>query len=291
VPKAGGSETVLGSASLYPAQKSAFAAPETLALVGDTLYLRSASGNEIWKLPKAGGTPSAIFTNDTDPQVPMEPPTPPSYSIGVDAQAVYFSRAFWTNIGSSYTSGVYRAALGGGAPTLIAEDQNTVNTGVGHAGTVVLDGSKLIWAWWHEVSPGSDGKLASSATDGSSPSTLTQTAQVQGIAVDATDAYYAEGPFLMHVAKTGGPPALVGQLPGISPIGYGVVVDATYAYVGYKDLGALPGQCGGLARIPKAGGAAIVMATGDRPAYLALDSAAVYYTDLEAGTVMRVALP
>lgn len=186
---------------------------------------------------------------------------------------------------------MYKVALGGGAPTMIAEDQNTVNTGVGHAGTVLVDGGKLIWAWWHEVSPGSDGKLQSSATDGSSQTTITQTGQVQGVALDASFAYYAQGPFLMRVAQSGGTPQMVGQLPGTSPIGYGVVVDSTWAYVGYKDVGALPGQCGGLARLPKAGGAATVLATGERPAYLAVDATDVYYTDLEAGSVMKLALP
>ncbi len=95
----------------------------------------------------------------------------------------------------------------------------------------------------------------------------------------------------MRVAKTGGAPEAVGQLPGTSPIGYGIALDANYVYLGYKDLGALPGQCGGVARLPKTGGAATVLATGERPAHLAVDATHLYYSDLEAGTVMKLALP
>lgn len=290
VPKAGGTSTVLGTATQYPAAKSAFAAPDALALVGDTLYVRAASGSEIWKMPKAGGQPVAVVTHDTDPVMPSTPPTPPAYGFAVDGTSVYFPRTFWVDMGNTYTSGVYRAPLSGGAAVAIAEDLNGVNTPVGHAGTVLQDGSKLIWVHWDSVQPGSAGSIKTAGTDGSNVATLITTAMVQGIAQDAASLYYAQGPFLQSVPKSGGAPVVIGQVPGTSPYVYGVVLDADNIYVAMKDYGSQP-NCGGVLRFDKTTHAMTTLSTGDRPMDVAVDGSAVFYTDLEAGTVMRVELP
>jgi hypothetical protein len=291
VPKTGaGSPTILGTATMYPAAKSAFAGPDALVLVGDTLYVRAGSGSEIWKMAKAGGEPQPVFTNNTDPVFLNTPPTGPSYGMAADATHVYFSRTYWTSLGSAYTSGVYSVPIGGGSVATIVEDQNTTSSSVGHAGTVLLESSTLTWAHWDALTPGYTGGIYTAGTDGTHVAKLVQTGQLQGIAMDGSHVYYAQGPFLQRVSKSGGTTAVVAQLPGALVYAYGVALDGSYAYVTFKDYGTAE-TCGGVIRIAKSDGSMTALSTGNRPVQIALDANAVYYTDLEAGTVNRVELP
>lgn len=285
VAKAGGTETVLADAALYPAQASAFAGPDAIAAQGDELYWTAAAGNEVWRMPKAGGTPSALVTSRTDPNLLDTPPAPTAYTFGIDGDALYFARHRWISPGSSFTSGVYRSALADGALSTLAEDTNTVSESAGHAATVTLAGSRVVWAWWHGLTTPSEGALRVAGTDGSSPSTLTTTAQVQGLTVDGASAYYTQAALVMSAPLSGGGSTLLAPLPGVLPLGRSLTTWEGSLYVAFTDAGA---ACGGVVRLPKAGGPVELLARGERPSYVSADASGVYYTDLEAGEVWRV---
>jgi hypothetical protein len=290
VPKSGGNPTVLGTATMYPTARSAFAGPDVIALQGDNLFVRAAFGDEVWRMPKAGGQPQPVFTSNTDPMMLNSPPSAPSYGMGVDGSAVYFPRTRWTALGTAYTSGVYRVAVGGGSVQTIAEYANTTASPVGHTGTVVLDGTSLLWVHWDDAAPGGAGAIDVASTTGSTSAQLVQTGQAQGMASDASHVYYAQGMFVNRVAKTGGSATVLAQAPGLLTYVYGVALDADYVYVTFKDYGAST-ECGGVLRIAKSDGTTLQLATATRPSDIVVDSTAVYYSDLDEGTVNRVLLP
>jgi hypothetical protein len=290
VPKSGGSSNVLGTATMYPAARSAFAGPDVVVAQGDALFVRAAFGNEVWRMPKAGGQPQPVFTNNTDPMMLNAPPSAPSYGMGVDGSAVYFPRTHWTALGSAYDSGVYRVPSGGGSVETIVAFANTIAAPAGHTGTVVLDGATLLWVHWNDAAPGGTGAIDVASTSGSTPAQLVQTGQVQGMVSDGSHVYYAHGGFVNRVAKTGGAPTALAQAPGLLTYVYGVALDADYVYVTFKDYGVSP-ECGGVLRIAKSDGATLKLATAMRPSDIVVDSTAVYYSDLDEGTVNRVLLP
>ncbi len=109
------------------------------------------------------------------------------------------------------------------------------------------------------------------------------------VAVDATSAYWTnQGGTVMKIAMGGGAPTVIAT-PGGSP--YDIAVNATtvcFTSDNYNVMSA-PSD-GNVMSVPSDGGAAVVIASGSRPAGIAVDATSVHWTDYSSGTVMKLQL-
>jgi hypothetical protein len=104
--------------------------------------------------------------------------------------------------------------------------------------------------------------------------------EITDIAVDGTNAYWAEGA-VMKVSLSGGTP----DAGTPSPLASGnqaqrIATDGTNVYWTSKD--------GDVSKVPVGGGAVVVLASGqDQPWDIAIDAHCVYWTN-RGGTVMTI---
>ena len=105
-----------------------------------------------------------------------------------------------------------------------------------------------------------------------------------GVAVDAQNAYFANGPSVESVPLTGGTPSILATVVGGSQP-YAIALDATFVY--WTETG----SSGSVMKLAKTGGTPIVIASGQNsPADIALDGAYIYWTNNGDGTVMKAPL-
>lgn len=275
--------------------------PETLAtgvtgtgLAIDADHLYFSSEYRLWKMPKAGGAPQPITGEIWD--------TP--QGLAVDETHIYWQ---------SYSAeSVHRASLTSGIPEVVASDLGTspqwlvldaarvyfptdgTPTSVlsvpktggpalthatgGDPNHVALDATHVYWAAQTGVHRAD--KL------GGDIETLSSVAgYLRGIAVDATDVYFADPSTgsILKVSKLGGPEVklVTGEAnPSLD------AADGTHVYwTNYV-------AAGKVARAPKSGGPPEVLAAAqNKPAALVVDDSHAYWINSGDDTLVRVALP
>ena len=213
----------------------------------------------VMRLPLAGGTPELLAPADSPEAIALDP-----------------AHVYWTAKNS-----VGRIDLGGGTATSLLS--TTLKTG---AWALAIDGSTLYWAdqilGTIQVIPVGGGPSTTVAKGLSAP---------DGVVVDATDVYWAEGTdqqtegSISRMPKAGGSPVtLAAHQQGPRAL----ALDDTSVY--WTDSAVyVPSPTGLVMKAPKSGGAATPLASGQgNPLGIAVDATDVYWVNSDSGTVMRV---
>jgi hypothetical protein len=201
---------------------------------------------------------------------------PGIYAIAKANQASAFRDVASGNVPSYFNGGIsytaypgYDLASGWGSPTCGLVDQ---------LGCVKCGGTACVS---FESDPNNCGGCGHSCGTGGCAEGQCQTAKVlatispppQGIALDASNAYFTDGIRAMKVAKNGGTPFVTlatgtGGISGLQPVPIAVDTSNVYWF-----------SIGTIEQAPLAGGAATSFATGTNVASLASDGANVYWID------------
>jgi hypothetical protein len=251
VPKCGGDAVLLAQTQNFPG--------EVVALGGSVFWNNQSLAGSIESIPRGGGATQTLASwTFNEPR-----------GLVADASRLYFS----VEAGDSSLRGVSAVALDGGAVVMLSKYL---------ASALALDDTSL-----YGGSPADGGlNILRIPKSGGDATSIVSTADVNGIAVDATHLYWTtrlELPngTLSRIAKSGGPPTILAMLhrsPG--PI----ALDDRCVYWG--DNGYMPAT-GTIGRVPISGGPAETLAgSQDDPMAIALDAESVYWVTF-SGNVMR----
>jgi hypothetical protein len=268
--------------------------PDGLALGPGHVYFTCYGDGTVQKVPRGGGTATALIGGEDQP-----------HGIAVDATSVY-----WTASGKQ--GSLRKLALGGGVPlTLVGElqtpwelavDSTDVYLTVSGAGAVMrvpLDGSMpttLIAAQGQPqgIAIDADNVFFAARTSssikqlpivGGNPLTLASNQQLPlEVAVDGSYVYWTTEIGVLGRLPIGGGGLLKTLLSGHEPLA-GLALDADNLYY------VVTGAKGRVMKMPKGGGAPVIMAEGqDQPTSVVVDEKSVYWTNrVEGGAVMKVA--
>lgn len=322
-PQCGGDKaTSTGASPLASGQPQ----PSALAVDATSVYwttlsgLSSATGElggMVMKVPIGGGKPTTLATS----------PTP--WAIAVDASNVYWAEAgcvyddtacaileaplsggapttlvasqqfaiadlavtashvYWLDspVGTGGTARVMSLPLGGGTPVMLAAFE-------GAPRSIAVDSASVYW-----TAQGSVAAVSKVPLTGGSPVVVTSpadnTSDVGGVAVDATNVYWTAtvrtneqqgiaSNDLMMVPKAGGvSTTLASHDQDNDQTSSDLVVDGSNVYWPRQDA---------IVRVPAGGGQAVTLAQGQCTASaVVVDATSTYWTDGNAGTVMRLA--
>jgi sugar lactone lactonase YvrE len=169
----------------------------------------------VMKVATGGGDLTTLASGQDDPT-----------AIAVDANSVY-----WNFSSADLGTGLMKVAVGGGSPVTLA-----LALGV-QIGPIVVDAAGVYWLSQPTGTPPIAGVLRI-ALAGSAPVTLTPgwvpPIQNSGLAIDASNFYWADSAGTRKVALTGGAPVILALgspgVPAPPATGRTVAVDATSVY-------------------------------------------------------------
>jgi hypothetical protein len=214
-------------------------------------------------------------------------------ALDVDATNLYWSATKLVD-GSPAGNAVMSMPKAGGAPTVLAQD----TTGESFTMTITHNDTQVVWV---ASSPQGVSDIRAVAKSGGPVTTVASAVQYsvfvpQGLAVDATHAYWSETASdqthgsVVAAPLTGGPAvqlASVGVYPG-SPSQvdvHGVAVDDTSVYWAESPNG----SPGGIRKVAKGGGVPVTLAPVESgPSSILVDGTNVYWLD-DVGNVSTVA--
>jgi hypothetical protein len=249
VPLAGGPVTVLVAAC------PSF--PWGLALDAGHVYA-ALDGGAILRVAKAGGPFENVVTLSSDDQL---------QDLLADATRLYWDYANLDRVDV--------AALPSGATSTLATDEGADGAGL------TMDATYVYWA------SGAAIKRAPK-TGGPGVTVVTPAGAPVAIAVDATRAYWLLDGAVWAAALDGGATIKLASLPNpFFWLGEWLTVDDAGVYVAFSAT-SFSAHDGAVVRIPLAGGAPVVLASGVvRPSAITVDASHVYWTDTGLGTVSR----
>ena len=218
--------------------------PDRLAVDGTTVYWTEPS--TVRKISKAGGSPFTV-TSIVGPS-----------DIAVDVTNVYFTR--WYTPGP-LMGALMKVPLAGGAAVELYSNQNMPSAFAIDATDAYINSN--------------GGILARIPLGGGAAQYLNTAAGLTGIAVDASDIYFADASGVRKAPKTGGPAATLAT----GTVGQ-IVLDDTFVYYAAGT---------GVMKVGKAGGDAVVLAA-DYPESLAVDPVNVYFVNPGNSRIMKIAI-
>jgi hypothetical protein len=260
VPKVGGEPTTLVSGPL--------AQPNSIVVDGSDVYWSNYGSGTIARVSKVGGSPIILAVGQ-------------SFASNV---RVLGDDIFWLKYVGSHL--IMRASAWDGGNVATVVSANEPITGF------AIDNSSVIWLNWNQQevlkSPLAGGTPVVIASNQGSPRT---------VVVDANNAYWiTEGPYYTGAIMQGPlngaypPITLVPQLPESDQPRRSIALDDNFAY--WTDRGKHLQSNGRVARVPIGGGDVEVLAsTQASPVGIAVDDSAVYWTNVDDGTVRKLMKP
>jgi hypothetical protein len=230
------------------------ALPDGLALTSSHVVWANTGGDTIRTVPLNGGAVETLATVSAG-----------SKPAGV---AVSDTHAFWTNWS---TGNVQRVALTGGTP----EDLSTGNS-LPHR--IATDG---IYVWWTNIGDNAVRRVDTGGGGGISVADGQDAAL--GVAIDSANVYWTnQGD--RAISRSSFANGAITVLAEAATTPAGIAVDDTYVYFTEGH------PTGSVSRVLKTGGTPETLATNQgSPLYIAVDAVSVYWTNREAGQVMRLA--
>ena len=192
-----------------------------------------------------------------------------SIGIAVDATSVY-----WAENGEG---AIMKVDKNGGAASVLAAAESPYE--------LTVDEANVYWTGYDLAAAG--GTVMKVPTAGGAPVKLAAGLSVEtlGIVIDQNNVYFTTGDGrMMQVPKNGGPIHTLSTALGNEP--WGIATDGKFVYAVSESLHG----GGSIVRVPVGGGATKVITSGQvAPVGIAVDDCCVYWTDVEAGALTRIA--
>jgi sugar lactone lactonase YvrE len=233
--------------------------PESIAVDGTSVYWLNNYGGTVMKVPLAGGNPVTLASVQSFPR-----------GIAVDATGVY-----WTNSDGA----VKKVPLSGGAPVALASSSE------GQPQDLAVNATSVFWTTSPSGVSNEGGVWRAPLAGGTPVRFATSQGNCQGITLDATSVYWTafnDMTLTITVWKaplSGGVPVSLASGSGTSvEVPKPIALDATHVYW-TRTVNGMMDSGGMVLRVPLAGGAEVIVASGLRdPGSLAVDGTSVYFT-------------
>ncbi len=231
------------------------------SLAVDDTYVYAGTPQGVWSVPRSGGTPEQIIGGgEVD-------------AVASDGSHLYFAGTYSVGSGprSQSATGLFSAPLGGGAATLLSADAWSTQIVVDDANVYGASGGP----WSVPIGGGGKTSLVQGSTPYSPTAIALYGANVYGAAPSPQGA-------VVSVPKAGG--ALTVLVPNRAHPA-AIAVDASGIYWGeYSYLS----QAGGIFRAALDGSGVTMLSPDDDVSGLAIDEAAVYWSEQHTNTIRSV---
>jgi hypothetical protein len=233
--------------------------PGGTVIAGGYVYWSNTGGDMgVFRVPRSGGDVETIAAGHS------------SYAMATDGAAVY-----WVDGSREFSGGmdqVYRVAISGGAPTVVAPAGDK-----GHAG-IAVSGAYVYWTTQRPPAV----KRALKAGGAVETLVAPDSGDAFGVVVDMGVVYWTnQFGTVMQTPSEGGPTSL---LAGNQSSPLHLFVDSTHVYWTNRNGGQIM-------RILRSGGSPETLASGQAGPYaMAGDASYVYWTNIDGGSVMKMRL-
>jgi len=227
---------------------------------GDIYWSNEIPSGTIERLLTSGGNSTPLTTGVSYPS-----------TVFASGNTLYFA----TNTYESATSGaIMSVPLGGGSPTMVADNQEfSMNSG---GPSIAVSGSNVYWTTATDI--------VTAPTTGGNVATFAANQYAGGIVADATNVYWTSelsGGIVVQQSITGGS-SITLATSQYSP--YAMALDSTTVY-----WGTAQGGTGTVVKVPIGGGTQVTLAMNQaQPFGIALNSTTVFWIDYGDGSIHSV---